>query len=223
MQSGKSLITTHVLPRVFGALLLSFLGTLLGGMFIPERVAITLGAVPLLVLILLLIKSVSASRKRKKGLSTYGLRLPMWLVYVFTSLFGISIYPLIDLYVDTMGMALVTAAFGVTSALFGGLFVYTYFTKKDFSFMGGLLFFSLLSLILLGIVNIFIGSSFIDLALAFISVLIFSGYMLYDISRMKQAHFTEADVPAAVFDLYLNFINIFLDILRIMNFFTSRD
>jgi len=223
MQSGKSLITTHVLPRFFGALLLSFLGTLVGGMFIPETVAFALGVVPLLVLILLLIKSISASRKRKKGLSMYGLRLPMWLVYVFTILFGISIYPLIDLYVDTMGMALVVAAFGVTSALFGGLFVYTYFTKKDFSFMGGLLFFSLLGLILFGIVNIFIGSSFIDLALAFIGVLVFSGYMLYDISRMKQADFTEADVPAAVFDLYLNFINIFLDILRIMNFFTSRD
>lgn len=223
MQSGKSLITTHVLPRFFGALLLSFLGTVLGGMFIPVTVAFALGIVPLIVLILLLIKSISASRKRKKGVSTYGLKLPMWLVYVFTILFGISIYPLIDLYVDTMGMALVVAAFGITSALFGGLFIYTYFTKKDFSFMGGLLFFSLLALILLGIVNIFIGSSFVDLALAFIGVLVFSGYMLYDISRMKQADFTEDDVPAAVFDLYLNFINIFLDILRIMNFFTSRD
>lgn len=223
MQSGKSLITTHVMPRFFGALLLSFLGTLLGGMFIPETVAFALGIVPFLVLILLLIKSVSSGGKRKKGLSTYGLSLPMWLVYVFTILFGISIYPLIDLYVDTMGMALVIAAFGVTSALFGGLFVYTYFTKKDFSFMGGLLFFSLLALILFGIVNIFIGSSFVDLALSFIGVLVFSGYMLYDISRMKKANFTEGDVPAAVFDLYLNFINIFLDILRMMNFFTSRD
>jgi FtsH-binding integral membrane protein len=47
--------------------------------------------------------------------------------------------------------------------------------------------------------------------------------MLYDISRMKQAAFTEDDVPAAVFDLYLNFINIFLDILRILSFFTSKD
>lgn len=223
MQSGKSLITSHVLPRFFSTLLLSFIGTLVGGMFIPETVALALGLVPILVLLLLLIKSFSAGRKRKKGLSTYGLRLPMWLVYVFTLLVGISIYPAIDLYVDAMGMALVVAAFGIASALFGGLFIYTYFTKKDFSFLGGMLFFALLTLILLSIANIFIGSSFMDLGLAFAGILIFSGYMLYDISRMKESGFKEADVPAAVFDLYLNFINIFLDILRVLNFFTSRD
>ncbi|WP_050183787.1 Bax inhibitor-1/YccA family protein [Domibacillus robiginosus] len=223
MQSGKSLVTTHVLPRFFSALLLSFLGTLFGGMFIPETAALALGVVPLMILLLLLIKSISAGSKRKKGLSTYGLRLPMWLVYVFTLLFGISIYPLIDFYVDTMGMALVVAAFGITSALFGGLFIYTYMSRKDFSFLGGLLFFTLLASILLGIANLFIGSDLVDLGLSFVGILVFSGYMLYDISRMKQADFSESDVPAAVFDLYLNFINIFLDILRVMNFFTSKD
>ncbi|GGI13980.1 MULTISPECIES: Bax inhibitor-1/YccA family protein [Gottfriedia] len=220
MQVGKSLITTHVLPRFFFALLISFIGTGLGGFFIPPGIAMAIGFIPLIVLIALLLKSIFGSgKKRRKGLSAYGMVLPMWLVYLFTLLMGISIYPVIDYYVDSMGAMMVIVAFGITSALFGGLFLYTYFTKKDFTFLGGILFFSLLALILVSIVGMFIGSDLFYLVLAWVGVVIFSGYILYDVSRMKKDTFTEKDVPAAVFDLYLNFINLFLDILRILNAF----
>jgi FtsH-binding integral membrane protein len=119
---------------------------------------------------------------------------------------------------DSMGSFLVVLSFAITVVLFGSLFAYTYFTKRDFSFLGGILFFSLLALILVGIMAIFIGSNILQFALAWIGVVVFSGYILYDVSRMKKSYFTEADVPAAVFDLFLNFINLFLDILRIINY-----
>lgn len=224
-QTGKSLITTHVLPKFFLTLMISFLGMLLGMMFIPPGVAIAIGFIPLFALIAILIKSFFSRdklKKDKKMLSSYGLVLPMWVVHLFTFLMGIGVYPLIGMYVNSMGLTMVLVAFGITAALFGGLFLYTYFTKKDFTFLGGMLFFALLALILLSIVNIFIGSEILHLTFAFVGILIFSGYMLYDISRMKKDSFTIKDVPGAVFDLYLNFINIFLDVLRIMNFFSGK-
>lgn len=221
--TGKSLITSHVLPRFFVTLLISFLGTLVSNLFIPAGIAAAIGFVPLFVLIILLLKALFGKKSEKgRKLTSYGMKLPMWLVHGFSLLLGIGIAPIIGYYVDSMGVTLVILSFAITAALFGGLFLYTYFTKKDFSFLGGMLFFALLAIILLGITNIFIGSSILELGLAFVGVLIFSGYMLYDISRMKKDYFTKEDVPSAVFDLYLNFINIFLDILRIVNYFKGN-
>lgn len=223
--TGKSLITTKVLPKFFITLLISFIGVYIGGHFIPASVAMGIGFIPLFVLILLLFKGIFSGGKNKKGknlISSYGFRFPMWVVHLFTFMMGIGISPIINMYVDQMGSMMVSAAFLITSLLFGGLFLYTYFTKRDFTFLGGLLFFALLAMILLLIANIFIGAEILYLGLAFVGILIFSGYMLYDISRMKHDSFTEKDVPAAVFDLYLNFINIFLNILRIMSYFTKN-
>lgn len=213
------LIAEQVLPKFFITLLLTFIAMYLGSLFIPESIALVCAMIPLVVLIVLLFKAIFSSSKKKsrKKLSTYGMKLPMWLVYLFVILMGIGMYPAIKMYVSEIGANLVILAFAATAAIFGGLFLYTYFTKRDFSGIGGFLFGALLALIVLGIGNYFLGSSMLELALAFAGVLVFSGYMLYDVSRMKHESFSKEDVPAAVFDLYLNFINIFLDILRIIH------
>lgn len=216
--TGKDLITQAVLPRFFFALLLSFAGTLFASLFIPPGVAQLIGIVPLIVLIALLVKMLFSKNKSGK-LTTYGMRLPMWLVYLFVILMGIGMFPALGYYIGSMGMTMVVVAFGITTALFGGLFLYTYFTKRDFTFLGGMLFFALLGIILFGIVGFFVQSDILHLGIAFVTVLVFSGYMLYDISRMKSEHFTREDVPSAVFDLYLNYINLLLSILRILNYF----
>lgn len=219
--SGKDLIVTHVLPKFFLALLLSFMGAVVSAMFIPADIARMIGFVPLIILIGLLVKMLFSKNKGK--LSTYGMHLPMWLVYVFVILMGIGIFPVLAYYIGSMGLQLVGLAFGITVALFGALFLYTYTTKKDFSFLGGMLFFALIGLILFSVIGLFIDSELLYLGLGFAGVLLFSGYMLYDISKMKSEHFTEEDVPSAVFDLYLNFFNLFLSILRIMNYFSDDD
>jgi modulator of FtsH protease len=215
---SKELIRTKVLPGFFMTLFISFAGTILGSWFIPENIALAIGVIPLIVLVLLLIKSFFATNKRRSGISTYGMQFPMVVVHLFSLFIGIGIYPLMNYYMDSMGSFLVVLSFAITVVLFGSLFAYTYFTKRDFSFLGGILFFSLLALILVGIMALFIGSNILQFALAWIGVVVFSGYILYDVSRMKKSYFTEADVPAAVFDLFLNFINLFLDILRIINY-----
>lgn len=216
--TGKDLITTAVLPRFFITLLVTCVGMVLSALFLPPGVSLALGAIPLVVLIGLLLKALFTKNKgKRKGVTSYGMMFPMWLVYLFTLLMGIGIYPVIAIYIDEMGMALVVASFGITAVLFGSLFVYTYVTRKDYTFLGGMLFFSLIALILVSLVGIIVQSSILNLVIAFAGILIFSGYILYDISRMKSDDFTREDVPSAVFDLYLNFVNIFLHILRIVN------
>jgi uncharacterized protein len=219
------LIMDRVLPHFFGTLLVSFLGMFVGGMFIPEGIAAMLIVVPIGILIVMMFKAFFSDSKNPRGkkLSSYGMRLPMWLVYFFTAVMGIALYPVIKMYVSTIGAGLVLVAFAITTVTFGGLFVYTLITKRDFSGLGGFLFAALLGIILLYVVNMFMDLELLDVLLAFAGVLVFSGYTLYDISRMKQDYFSQEDVPAAVFDLYLNFINILLDILRIIAFFKSDD
>ncbi|MFC3886026.1 Bax inhibitor-1 family protein [Bacillus songklensis] len=211
---SRNLLVERVLPHFFLTLLISFIGMLLGMAFIPAGIAIAVSFVVLIVLIAATIK-----RAKDRKVSNYGVQFSMPFVHTLTFLMGIGIYPAIASYISSMGASLVVLAFGVTTTLFGSLFVYTYFTKRDFTFLGSTLFSALLALILLSIGGLFVQAEFFHLTLAWIGVVIFSGYMLYDVSRMKHATFSEEDVPGAVLDLYLNFINLFLDILRIVNSF----
>lgn len=218
--SEHRLIETQVLPKFFLALLISFVGTGIGMLFVPPYFALGLGIVLLIVMIIALLSR--STRKRFTGGEYAGFQVPMWVVYVFTFLFGIVIYPSIAFYISDMGATLVMCSFGIAVILFGALATYAYFSKKDFSFLGGILFISLLALILVSIFGMFfVQAEMFHLILSFAGLVIFSGYILYDISRMKKVTFTEKDVPIAVFDLYLDFINIFLDILRIVNYFTK--
>ncbi|MCA1057603.1 Bax inhibitor-1 family protein [Rossellomorea aquimaris] len=101
--------------------------------------------------------------------------------------------------------------------LFGTLFIYSYRSSKDFTYLGPMLFSALLALIIITIFGLFVGGKSLHLALAYIGVVIFSGYVLYDLSVMKRYLKEEEDVPSAVFNLYIDFINLFLDLLRILN------
>jgi uncharacterized protein len=216
---GHRLIETQVLPKFFLSLVISFIGTVVGMMFVPPVVATGLGIV---LLIAMVIAAFSRGLGKRFGRSEYsGLRVPIGIVYGFTFLFGIVIYPIISYYLNDMGALLVVVCFAAAMLMFGSLAAYAYFSKKDFSFLGGILFISLIGLIVVSIIGIFfVQAEIFHVILSFIGLIIFSGYILYDISRMKKMSFTKEDVPSAVLDLYLDFINIFLDILRIVSFFT---
>lgn len=128
-------------------------------------------------------------------------------------------YPAIGHYASEIGADMVFLGLGITVVLFGALSLYAYKTKEDFTNMGTFLFLSLLALILLSIAGFFIDATLFHMVLAFAGIVIFSGYILYDISCMKRADFTEEDVPMAVLDLLLDFINILLDVLRLISIF----
>ena len=211
--SSKNLITQSVFPKFAGSLIIALIGMIIGFLFIPASVAVLM---PFVVLVLLIISFFVKLRKRKNGFSS---NLSLKTVYFFVFLMGVGIYPSIAFYVSDIGAEYVLLAFGITTIVFSGLAIYAYISKQNFSSLGGFLFIALIALILLNVAGIWIQTDIFHIGLSFAGILIFSGYVLYDISRMKDAAFTEEDVPEAVLDLFLDFLNIFLDVLRLISIF----
>jgi FtsH-binding integral membrane protein len=94
--------------------------------------------------------------------------------------------------------------------------MYVMISKKDFSYLGGMLFVGLITLIVAGLVLMFVHSSMLGTLYSVGGVLIFSGYVLYDTSRIMQRLQADEAVSGAV-SLYLDFLNLFLFILRLLN------
>ncbi|MEB3103391.1 Bax inhibitor-1/YccA family protein [Ferviditalea candida] len=201
----------HKLLRMFTlSILVSFAGTVVGTEFIPPALVL-----PLMVVEFVMLISAFFVRRRGKPIG-YAF------VYIFTFISGITIFPSIQYYAQTGGAALVETAFLLTAVIFAGLTLYAYYSKRDFSFLGGFLMIGLLILIGFGLVGLFIGGfgSTLGLWIAAGGVLIFSGFILFDISRYKNG-IPEDQIPLAVLNLYLNFINLFLYLLRLLGY--SRD
>lgn len=208
--ANKNLVT-KVLVEFFMMLLVCTFGMIIGMMFVPPQLAFVAGIGSLIVLIVASI----TKRREFKSLSRLN-------CYSVAFLMGISTFPTILYYVSVMGSFMVLVSLGITTAIFGSLALYSSLSKKDFTFLGGTLFAGLIALILISVVGLFIRSEVYQLAIAWLGILIFSGYMLHDISAIKNRPFTEEQVPAIAFNLFLNFINIFLFVLRIVSRFSRR-
>lgn len=155
--------------------------------------------------------------RRRKAVS-YGF------LYTFTFISGITLYPIIAYYLSTAGANVVGMAFASTTVVFTGISIYAAKSKRNFSFLSGFLLAAILALIAIGIYNMFLPLSSTGLlAYSFIGVLVFSGYVLFDISRMKHYGVRPEDVPLMALNLYLDFINLFISILRILGIVSSRD
>ncbi len=118
----------------------------------------------------------------------------------------------------TFEMGSIIVIFLITALLFGLLAVYGYITKKDITKIGNMLFVALLAIIIISIINIFLKSSSIELGIAIISILIFMGYVIYDMHNIKYLVNSLDEDKAAVygaFQLYLDFINMFIRLLEI--------
>ncbi|KAJ1922320.1 hypothetical protein H4219_000182 [Mycoemilia scoparia] len=101
-------------------------------------------------------------------------------------------------------------------ALFVSLTLFTFQSKYDFSKLGPILFFALLGVIFVGLINIFIpfGSTF-RLVIAVVSVIIFCGFILFDTYMIINHLYPDQYIDACI-SLYLDFINLFLNLLRIL-------
>jgi modulator of FtsH protease len=106
-------------------------------------------------------------------------------------------------------------AFLLTGAAFGGLTGYCFVTRKDFSFLGAALSTGLWVVIGASLLAMFFHSSALSLAVASVSVLLFAGYILFDTSRILRAG--EGDAIGAAISLFLDVVNLFLALLRILS------
>ncbi len=136
----------------------------------------------------------------------------------FGALTGLTISPLIGM-VSAQSPMLVTQAFVSTAAAFVGLTVYTFVSGKDFSFMRGFLVTGLIAMIVLGLANMFFfESGSMQLALSAMSVLLFSGFILYDTSAILR-DYPDNEFIAAALTLYLDVFLLFQNLLVLFSSF----
>jgi modulator of FtsH protease len=136
-------------------------------------------------------------------------------LFGFTTLTGVVISPLIAA-VLSFNPGSILAAGVLTVGIFGGLTIYVFVSKKDFSFMRGMVWTGLIVVILAGVLNIFLASSALGFAVAAATLLLFSGFVLYDTSNIIRRYPVNEYVAGAL-SLYLDAFNIFLALLRILN------
>ena len=143
---------------------------------------------------------------------------------VYAALNGITFSSLFFVY--TMGS--LASTFFITAGTFGAMSLVGFFTKADLSSMGKILLMALIGLIIASVVNIFVGSSGLELLMTYVGVLIFVGLTAYDTQKIKQMFLMAPDASESTqkyavlgaLTLYLDFINLFLYLLRI---FGRRD
>ena len=142
---------------------------------------------------------------RKPGLNMIAL-------FSFTTISGLTLGPL--LY--QVGPSIAAEAFGLTAVTFAGLSMYVVYSKKDFSFMSGFLMTGLIVLVVGGLLNMFfIQSGMMHFVMSGASVLLFSGFILYDTSNILRYYGTDEHVSATL-ALYLDVLNLFIALLSIL-------
>ncbi|HEX8634673.1 MAG TPA: Bax inhibitor-1/YccA family protein [Pyrinomonadaceae bacterium] len=137
-------------------------------------------------------------------------------LFAFTTFTGVVISPLMY-YVNQVNPASIWQAGLLTVGIFGGLTAYVFISKRDFSFLRGMLWTGLIIMIIGGLLNVFlVGSSALGFGLAAATLLLFSGFVLYDTSNIIRRYPTNEYIAGAL-DLYLDAFNIFLALIRILN------
>jgi modulator of FtsH protease len=137
-------------------------------------------------------------------------------LFGFTAFMGWLFTPMLAGY-EAMLPGILTQASALTAITFGALTAYAFVSKKDFSFLSGILFVGLVGLVLGGFANAFIfHSPLTSYIMAWFTLLIFSGYVLYDTSNIMRRYDTGSYCSAAL-SLFLDFFNMFIAILRILS------
>ncbi len=142
------------------------------------------------------------------------------LFWVYAALIGVQFSSLFLVYTGTS----IAQTFFAVSAAFLGLSLYGYTTKRDLSGMGSFLIMGVIGLFVAMLINLFLRSPAMDLAISAIGVLLFAGLTAYDTQKIKSVYFTvaghgEAMAKASILgalNLYIDFINMFLFLLRFM-------
>jgi len=138
--------------------------------------------------------------------------LNMVALFSFTTVSGLTLGPL--LY--QVGPSIAAEAFALTAITFAGLSLYVVYSKKDFSFMSGFLMTGLIVLVVGGLLNMFfIQSGMMHFVMSGASVLLFSGFILYDTSNILRYYGTDEYVSATL-ALYLDVLNLFIALLSIL-------
>lgn len=143
-------------------------------------------------------------------------------IFAFTGVMGASIGPMLNYYLAMPnGPSLVMQAMGGTAVVFFGLSAYALTTRKDFSYMGGFLMVGLLVAVVASIANIFLAVPALSLTISAAVVMIMSGLILFDTSRIINGG--ETNYIRATVSLYLDIYNLFIHLLSLLTAFGGDD
>ena len=157
---------------------------------------------------------VRATAKSSKGLIA---------VFVFAGLMGGALGPIISMYLLAYanGSAIVAQALGGTALIFFSLSGYALTSGKNFNFLGGFIFTGMMVVIVAMIANIFLQIPAFSLAISSAVILLMSGFILFDTSRIVNGG--ERNYIMATISLYLSIFNIFIHLLNLLGSLTGRN
>jgi FtsH-binding integral membrane protein len=215
-------------PALVQQLLVGAFGWMFAGLLLSAGVAYLVGtSVTLLTTVsqwwlLLVIGQFVLVMTISAGINRLSASAALGLFFLYAATMGLTIGVIVWAYLQTPGgSTAVASAFLSASAMFAGAAVYGAVTKRELAKIGGLLFMALIGLVVASVVNLFLHSSTVDWVISIVGVLLFVGLTAYDVQRITRgeyAAFTQSKEKASVLaalHLYLNFINLFLFLLRL--------
>jgi uncharacterized protein len=165
---------------------------------------------------LILVFTISSRINRMQASTATGLFV------LYSALNGITLSFIFLVYTSSS----ITSTFFICAATFGACSIYGWMTKRDLTSMGGFMAMGLIGIVIASLVNMFVHSSGMAMIISYIGVLVFVGLTAYDTQKIKTMAMTQpADIGAGAIrkgailgalSLYLDFINLFLMLLRIL-------
>jgi len=195
--------------RTYSLVLVSVLVTMVGASFglSQPRLLAAVAAHPFLAFLCMIAPLLLATRKQSDFPINIGL------VFLFNVVVGVTISPALDYYGRNQP-GLIGQAAVLTIGAFGILTMYAFVSRRDFSAWGSFLMVGLWVLIGTMLLNFFFQSRAVDLWLASVTVLLFSGLLVFDTWRLRNRYGPDDYVGASV-QIYLDLLNIFMAILRL--------
>jgi FtsH-binding integral membrane protein len=196
--------------RTYALVLVSVLVTIVGasfGLSQPQLMA-AVAQHPFIAFFASLAPLLLATRKKAEFPMNIGL------VLLFNFVIGVIISPALYIYGRTQP-GLIGQAAVLTIGAFGVLTLYAFVSRRDFNALGGFLMVGLWVLIGTMLLNFFFQNAMVDLWLASVAVLLFSGLLVFDTWRLRNYYGPDEYVGAAV-QIYLDLLNMFMAILRVM-------
>lgn len=196
--------------RTYSLVLVSVLVTMVGASFglSQPNLMLAVSQHPFIAFFSSLAPLLMATRKKAEFPMNIGL------ILLFNFVMGVIISPALYLYGQRQP-GLITQAAVLTLGAFGILTLYAFVSRRDFSAWGSFLIVGLWVLIGTMLLNLFFRNAAVDLWLASVTVLLFSGLLVFDTWRLRNFYGPDEYVGAAV-QIYLDLLNMFMAILRVM-------
>ncbi len=144
-------------------------------------------------------------------------------VFALTGFMGMTLGPILNFYIHSLnnGEQLIMTALGGTGVIFMGLSAYALVSRKDFSFMGGMLMAGILVAFLAGLAGLFFPMPGLQIAVSAMFILLMSGMILFETSNI--VHGGETNYILATVSLYVSIFNLVVSLLQLLGIFSSDD